>query len=68
VLYHRGALLLAVSGGDKLDTMPQEGIFMELESGGLCDFLSPKRRSSQTKPWMPGRWRAPWQAAFQPTG
>ncbi len=29
VLYHRVALLLAVSGGDKLDTMPQEGTFME---------------------------------------
>jgi hypothetical protein len=29
VLYHLRALLLAVSGGDKLDTMPQEGTFMK---------------------------------------
>src|SRR4030088_2457231 len=28
VRYHRGALLLAVSGVGKHDTMPQEGIFM----------------------------------------
>jgi len=29
VLYHLRALLLAVSGCDKLDTMPQEGTFMK---------------------------------------
>jgi hypothetical protein len=50
VLYHRGALLLAVSGGDKLDTMPQEGVFMERPFGLDTAFSLPVRYAAVPSP------------------
>jgi hypothetical protein len=77
VLYHRGALLLAVSGGDKLDTMPQEGVFMERPFALGTAFSLPVRyaavpltrpRKSQTSLAVIVRHGDPQTCATMPSG